>query len=175
VGEGKGPFARHVVSGRHKLGLKARWQGVGAEIGNARELVQRQPLGSACGIDNEAVPDVEVLWLRLQDRSSAGKNVRAQRLAGLPGGFSTNACRARSPGPAAIGRVVRVAGDDADSLDGNAKGAGCNLRNDRLGALSLLRHSGVADEGALRIELHRDAVLRGNLCAANAVKRGRRV
>ena len=111
VGEGERPGARHVVARRHQLGLEAGRQRVGAEIGDARDLIEADALGAGVGIDDDAVADVERLGLRLQDRAGDREHVHAQRLAGLPRRFAADAGRARGPGAAAIGRVVGVAGD----------------------------------------------------------------
>src|SRR5215510_2543733 len=173
VGEGKRPGARHVVARRHQLGLEARRQRVRTEIGDAGELRERQALGAGGAIDYEAVADVELVGRRLQDAGGAGEHVRAQRLAGLPGGFAADAGGARGPGAAAIGRVVGVAGDNPHLFDRHTESGSRNLRDHGLGTLALLGDSGLADDRALRVELHGDAVLRRDLGAADAVE-GRR-
>ena len=48
VGEGERPGARHVVARRHQLGLEAGRQRVGAEIGDARDLVEADALACRC-------------------------------------------------------------------------------------------------------------------------------
>src|SRR5262249_14078413 len=122
-----------------------------------------------------AVADVEIFGLGLQDRRGASEYVGAQRLAGLPGGFPADAGRARGPGAAAVGRVVGVAGDDAHALDRHAERGGRDLREDGLGALALLGDAALADDRALRVELHGDAVLRGDFRATYAVESGARI
>ena len=175
VGEGEGPLARHIVAHRHHLGLEAGRQRVGTEIGDARHLVEADALAAGVGVDHDAVADIQVFGLCLQDRRGCRQHVLPQRLAGLPGRLAADAGGARRPGAAAIGGGVGVAGDDAHALDRHAEGGGDALRHHGLGALALLGHAGMADDRALGVEPQGGAVLRRDAGAADAIKRGRRI
>ena len=67
VGERERVGARHVMAGRHQLGLEAGRQGVGAKIGDARDLIERDALASAIGVDHDAGADVELSGFGLQN------------------------------------------------------------------------------------------------------------
>ena len=121
------------------------------------------------------VADVEGVRGRLQDRAGDLEHVLAQRLAGLQRRLAADAGGARRPGAAAVGRVVGVAGDDANALDRHAEGGRDDLRGDRLGALALLGDARLADDRAGGVEPHRHPVLRGDARAADAVEGGARV
>ena len=152
VGEGERPAARHIMTRDHELGLKAGRQRVGAEIDDARDLLERQALAAAAGVDDDAAANVERCRVGLQHRAGRGQHVGAQRLAGLPGRFAADAGGARGPGAAAIGRVVGIAGDDAHALDRHAERGGDTLRQHRFGALALFGNAGMHEHGAGRIE-----------------------
>ena len=53
VGEGEGPAARHVMARHHQFGLEAGRQGVGAEIGDARQLIEAETFGAGCFVNND--------------------------------------------------------------------------------------------------------------------------
>ena len=89
----------------------------------------------------------------------------------LQRGLAADAGATRGPGAAAIGRVVGIAQDDADAVHRNAEHAADDLRGERFRALPLLGDAGLADHRALRVEPHRDAVLRRYPGAADAIKR----
>ena len=58
---------------------------------------------------------------------------------------------------------------------GTPNAVATHLRDHGLGALALLGDAGVADDRALRVELHGGAVLRGDPGAADAVEGGARI
>ena len=117
--------------------------------------------------------------------SSAGEDCRmaaatsrmllAQDLGRLQRGLAADAGAARRPGAAAIGRVVGIAENDADAVHRNAEHAADDLRGERFRALPLLGDAGLADHRALGVQPHRDAVLRRDPGAADAVERGTRI
>ena len=172
VGEGERPGARHVMARRHQLGLEAGRQGVGAEVGDARDLIEADALGAGGGVDHDAVADVERLGLGLQDRAGDRQHVGAQRLAGLPRRFAADAGRARRPGAAAVGRVVGVAHDDAHacrSARRSAVATHCAITASAPWPCSV---TPVWQKIApVRVEPHGRAVLRRDARAADAVER----
>ena len=85
--------------------------------------------------------------------------------------LSADAGRARGPCAAAIGRVLRVAGDDLEPVGRNADGRRRDLRNHRLHALALLSRARGEEHVAARVEAHRRPVLGGDARAAHAVER----
>src|SRR6202020_3677151 len=91
-------------------------------------------------------------------------------LSGLKRRFAADAGATRGPGAAAIGRLVGIAEDDADLLHRYAEHAAEDLRRQRLRALPLFGDAGLDEPRALRIEPHRDAILRGDFGAADAIK-----
>ena len=99
VGEGERPGARHIVARRHQLGLEAGRQRVGAEIGDAGELGERQALGAAVAVDHDAVADVERLGLR--PAGSRPRTASTLARSALP------ACQAASP-PMPAAREAQV-------------------------------------------------------------------
>ena len=98
-----------------------------------------------------------------------------QDLGGLKRRLAADAGAARSPGAAAIGRLVGVAEDDAHLFHGHTEHAADDLRRERLRALPLFGDAGLADHRALRIEPYRDAILRGDFGAAHAIERRARI
>src|SRR4029078_1217247 len=60
VRESERPRARHIMARRHQLGLEAGGEGVGTEIGDARELVEGQALGAIVLVHDNAVANVEI-------------------------------------------------------------------------------------------------------------------
>ena len=127
------------------------------------------------GVDDRVVGDVEFGRRRLQDGRGDIEDVLAQDLCGLQRRLAADAGAARGPGAAAIGRVVGIAEDDAHALHRNAEHAADDLRGQRFRALPLLGDAGLADHRAGGIHPHRDAILRRNFRAADAVKRRTRI
>src|SRR5262249_4264081 len=67
---------------------------------------------------------------------------------------------------------VGISQDYADAVHRNPEHASHNLRGKRFRSLSLLGDTGLTDYRTLRIEPHRDAILRGYFRAAYTIKRG---
>ena len=174
IGEGERIFARHEMARRHQFGLDARRQRVGPEIDDPREFAQLHARRAIAGIHDRIVDDVEFGRRGLQDGGRDIEDVPAQNLRRLECGLAADAGAARGPGAAAIGRIVGIAENDADALHRNAEHAADDLRGERFRALPLLGDAGLADHRALRVQPHRDAILRGYFGAADAVKRGAR-
>ena len=170
VGEGERIFARHEMPGRHQLGLDAGRQRVRPEIDDSRQLAQFDAGGAIPGVHDRIADDIELGGRRLQDRGGDIQDVAAQHLGGLQGGFAADPGAARGPGAAAIGRVVGIAENDADPLHRDAEHAADDLRGQRFRALPLLADAGLADHRSRGIQPHRDAVLRRDAGAADAIE-----
>ena len=122
------------------------------------------------GVHDRIVDDVEFGRRGLQDRGRDIQNVLAQDFRRLKRCLAADPGAARCPGAAAIGRVVGIAEDDADALHRDAEHAADDLRGERFRALPLLGDAGLADHRTGGVEPHRDAILRGDPGAADAVK-----
>ena len=143
---------------------------VGTEIDDPGEFAQFDPRRAVAGVHDAIVDDVEFAGCRLQDGGRDIENVLAQDLRRLKRGLAADAGAARGPGAAAIGRVVGIAENDADAIHRDAEHAADDLGGERFRALPLLGDAGLADHRALRVQPHRDAVLRRYPGAADAVK-----
>ena len=160
VGKGKRIFARDKMAGRHQFGLNARRQRVRTKINDTREFVQFDARHTVAGIHDNIVDDIKFTGRRLQDGGGNVENIPAQHLCGLKRRLAADAGAARGPGAAAIGRVVGIAENNADTLHRNAKDAADNLRRERFGSLPLLGNAGLADHRTLGVQPHGNTVLR---------------
>ena len=138
VGEGERIALWREMMAHGELGLRARRQRVGAEIGDARDLGDRHPLVSRAGVDDLAIDDVECRWLLLEDERGDLQDVAPERARGLQRGLAADAGAAAGPGRAAMRRHLGIAGDDLDVLLRDAELIRHDLADDRLGALPLL-------------------------------------
>src|SRR5439155_11759035 len=105
-----------------------------------------------------------------QDDGGDIEDVLAQDFYGLQGRLAADAGAARGPGSAAIGRVIGISQDNTNPVHRYAEHAADDLRGQRFRTLPLLGDTGVADYRSLRVQPHRDAILRRYLGAADPIE-----
>src|SRR5262249_45281375 len=94
--------------------------------------------GPACGVDDLSILDVELFRLRLKDRGRDREDVLLELLGRLERRLAADAGAAAGPVGAAIGRRLRVAGDDLHDLGVDAEVFGHDLTDDGLRSLTVL-------------------------------------
>nr|WP_245448118.1 hypothetical protein [Bradyrhizobium nitroreducens] len=170
VGEGKGIALRREMMAHGQLRLCAGRQGVRAEIGDARDLGDRQTGLARRSVHDLAVDDVERRWLLLQNECGDLQDVALERARGLQRGLATDAGTAAGPGRTAMRCHLGISSDDLDVLLRDTELIGHDLADDRFGALSLLGHRDHAADLARRSQAQYRTVLRGDARAPDAVE-----